>query len=110
MFQFDRQKRCCERVERLDNNLHHYKHVNRINNSNIYQRHNQVQIHDPLPSPTFRLRLRLHGSGRIRNHSPICTVLPVYTEPVRALSCLFQAFTRYRTRLFYCLQGVNTSC
>ena len=63
MFQFDRQKRCCERVERLDNNLHHYKHVNRINNSNIYQRHNQVQIHDPLPSPTFRLRLRLHGSG-----------------------------------------------
>ena len=26
-------------------------------------------------------RLRLHGSGRIRNRSPICTVLPVYTEP-----------------------------
>ena len=35
-------------------------------------------------------RQRLHGSGRIRNRSPICTALPVYMEPCTVRSLFFK--------------------
>ena len=35
-------------------------------------------------------RLRLHGFGRIRNRSTICTSLPGYTEPVTVRSLFFK--------------------